>query len=292
MALTNKIDFAIVFNVDRANPNGDPLNGNRPRVDYENYGEVSDVCLKRKIRNRLQDLGQKIYVQSDDRRDDGFRSLTDRANGLPAFSAALKKKDSEAAAQAACREWIDVRSFGQVFALGKSDDEEGGGVSIGVRGPVSIQCARSITPVEISSMQIVKSVNLKTNAKDPDKKTSDTMGQKHRVDFGVYVAYGSMSTQLAQKTGFTDEDAELVRQALTTLFENDESSARPDGSMEVLKVVWWRHNCPNGQYSAAKVHRCLKVTPKPGCDEAHGVEDCEINVEPLDGLEVSVYEGR
>lgn len=291
MSLTNKINFAVVFSVDRANPNGDPLNGNRPRVDYENYGEVSDVCLKRKIRNRLQNMGQKIFVQSDERRNDGFRSLTDRANGLGSFNTALKKKDSEAAARTACDEWVDVRAFGQVFALGKGDDGEGG-VSIGVRGPVSIQCARSITPIEVSSMQIVKSVNLKTDSKDPDKKSSDTMGQKHRVDFGVYVAYGSMSTQLAQKTGFSDEDAELIRQALVTLFENDESSARPDGSMEVMKVVWWQHNCPNGQYSAAKVHRSLNVTLKEGHDELRSADDCDIVVEPLDGLNVHVYEGR
>lgn len=291
MPLKNKIDFAVVVSVNRANPNGDPLNGNRPRVDWQNYGEISDVCLKRKIRNRLQDMGQPVYVQSDDRRSDGCRSLTDRANGLPAFQEALKRKDNAAAAAAACKAWIDVRAFGQVFALGKGAEDDSGGVSIGIRGPVSIQCARSITPIDVSTMQIVKSVNLKAE-KEPDKKGSDTMGQKHRVDFGVYVAYGSMSPQLAEKTGFSDEDADLIRQALITLFENDVSSARPDGSMEVLRVLWWKHNCPSGQYSSAAVHRSLKVAPKPGLDVLGSVDDCEIRVTELAGLETHAYDGR
>lgn len=254
MTLTNKIDFALVFTAAHANPNGDPLNGNRPRVDYDGMGEVSDVCLKRKIRNRLQDMGQPIFVQSDDRRSDAYRSLKERADA----NAAMKKagKDKRAVAKAACESWIDVRAFGQVFAFGKNDEENA--VSIGIRGPVTIHCAHSLEPVEISSLQITKSVNSTTNTKDPDRKSTDTMGLKHRVDFGAYVTYGSINHQLAELTGFSDEDAELIKRALLTLFENDASSARPDGSMEVIKLIWWRHNCPTGQYSSAKVHRTLK----------------------------------
>ena len=150
----------------------------------------------------------------------------------------------------ACKEWIDVRSFGQVFAFKGSG---GKGVSVGVRGPVSIHTATSIDPIDITSMQITKSVN-----SEPGKeKGSDTMGMKHRVDFGVYVFYGSINTQLAEKTGFTNEDARKIKEALVTLFENDASSARPDGSMEVHKVYWWEHNSKLGQYSSAKVHRLL-----------------------------------
>ncbi len=287
MSLTNKIDFALVFSVRCANPNGDPLNGNRPRLDYDGYGEISDVCLKRKLRNRLQDMGQAIFVQSDDKRDDGFRSLKERVDGCEA----LKKlsKDKDLYARTACETWLDVRAFGQVFAFGKGDKDESG-VSIGVRGPVSIHCARSVSPVEINSMQITKSVNTTTNVKDPDKKTSDTMGLKHRVDFGLYVAYGSINTQLAQKTGFSDADAELIRQALVSLFENDASSARPDGSMEVIKVFWWRHNCPNGQCSSAKVHRSLQVKPREKA-EPRGVDDYDIGLSELPGLRPDVYEG-
>lgn len=113
--LQNKIDFALVIAVNHANPNGDPLNGNRPRETYEGMGEISDVCLKRKIRNRMMDLGQNVFVQSDDRCNDGFKSLQDRADGCPAVKKA--EKDKDAYAKAACETWLDVRSFGQVFAF-------------------------------------------------------------------------------------------------------------------------------------------------------------------------------
>lgn len=285
MSLINKIDFAVIFTVHNANPNGDPLNGNRPRANYNGFGEVSDVCLKRKIRNRLQDMGEAIFVQSDERRDDAFRSLKDRVDG----QAELKKsKDKQEFARIACEKWLDVRAFGQVFAFGKSDEENS--VSIGIRGPVSIHSAISVSPVEISSIQITKSVNSKTE-KDPDKKGSDTMGLKHRVDFGVYVTYGSINTQLAGKTGFSAEDAELIRNALVSLFENDTSSARPDGSMEVVKVYWWEHDTPMGQYSSAKVHKSLKINNKEACSEPHSIEDYDITIIPLDGLTPKVYDG-
>lgn len=249
--LQNKIDFALVIAVHHANPNGDPLNGNRPRETYEGYGEISDVCLKRKIRNRLMDLGASVFVQSDDRRNDDFHSLKDRADGCPELAAALKAKDREAYAKAACEAWMDVRSFGQVFAFKGKDD----GVSVGIRGPVSIHPAFSVDPITIDSLQITKSVNSVTG----DKKSSDTMGTKHRVGFAVYTTFGSINCQLAEKTGFTDADAELLKEALRTLFENDASSARPDGSMEVLRLYWWKHDCKSGQYSSAKVHRLLHV---------------------------------
>ena len=115
-------------------------------------------------------------------------------------------------------------------------------VSVGVRGPVSIQSAFSESPVSVTSLQITKSVNLET-AGDPDQKGSDAMGYKHRVDFGTYVTCGSINVQLAQKTGFSKEDAEALKEALRTIFMNDASSARPDGSMEVIRLVWWEHNC-------------------------------------------------
>ncbi|MCD8153657.1 MAG: type I-C CRISPR-associated protein Cas7/Csd2 [Clostridiales bacterium] len=301
--LAKKIDFALVFTVRNANPNGDPLDGNRPRTTLEGLGEVSDVCLKRKLRNRLMDEGQNIFVQSDERRTDGFRSLRDRADGNPELAECMKqmqtpkgKKDkdqktgttSEAYRKLACASWYDVRAFGQVFAFkkkGKKDDEsETDAVSIGVRGPVSIQSAFSLKPVDITSTQITKSVNLETGD-DPDKKGKDTMGTKHRVDFGVYVTYGAISVQLAEKTGFSEADAELLKEALRTLFRNDESAARPAGSMEVVKLIWWEHNCANGQYSSAKVHRTLHVS----CDETGKVS---VHTEDLEGLTPEVLDGE
>lgn len=277
--LNHKIDFALVLSVRHANPNGDPLNGNRPRETYEGYGEISDVCLKRKIRNRMMDLGAPVFVQSNDRCIDGCKSLKDRADSIPALK---KEKDADVYAKVACQTWLDVRSFGQVFAF--KNGGEADGVSIGVRGPVSIHPAFSVDPVEISSLQITKSVNGVSGA----KKSSDTMGMKHRVDFGVYTTFGSINCQLAEKTGFTQEDADLIKQALLTLFENDTSSARPDGSMEVLRLYWWEHNCKSGQYSSAKVHRCLHV--KPTCETPHSAEDYEITCDELDGLTPEVYD--
>lgn len=278
--LSTKIDFAVVLSVKNANPNGDPLNGNRPRETYEGLGEISDVCIKRKIRNRLIDMGQPVFVQSDDRRVDAYKSLRERADACAALKKAETAKDKDAYAKAACEAWVDVRSFGQVFAF------KGSEVSVGVRGPVSVHPAFSIDPIDAMSIQITKSVNSITG----DKKSSDTMGMKHRVPFGVYVFYGSISCQLAEKTGFTDADAELIHAALRSLFENDSSSARPDGSMEVYKVIWWKHNCKTGQHSSAKVHRSLHVGLREGGDP-HDVTAYDVTAYPLEGLEPLIEDG-
>jgi CRISPR-associated protein Csd2 len=261
MSLTKKIDFAIIIGVNKANPNGDPLNGNRPRTDYDGYGEISDVCIKRKIRNRLLDAGEAILVQSDDYRakNDEYRSIKDRYDELAKTWS--KTKNSEERAASACAAWFDVRAFGQVLA-----GVDGINASIAIRGPVSIQSAFSMEPVDISSMQITKSVNLKTNEKDPSIKSSDTMGMKHRVERGIYVTYGSINRQLAEKTGFSDADAEILKTAMRKLFENDESSARPAGSMEVLKVIWWTHN--DSVLSSIKVHKSLEINPDGTCKPA------------------------
>ncbi len=292
--LTKKIDFAVIVTVQHANPNGDPLNGNRPRVTYEGFGEMSDVCIKRKIRNRLQDMGHKIFVQSDDNRVDEYGSLRERAEKT---LKGVDMSDKKAFQQAACKEWIDVRAFGQVFAFkakkGKKSEgeEDSDGVSIPVRGPVSIHPAFSVATVldRASSLQITKSVSTEG---DGTKRGSDTMGMKHRVDHGVYVFYGAMNPQLASKTGFSDEDAQAIKEALRTLFVNDASSARPEGSMTVYKVYWWEHNSPNGQYSSAKVHRLLKIKVKDGVDEPKDINDYDIKLDNLDGLSCEELDGE
>ena len=277
-SLQSKIDFAVVLRVKHANPNGDPLNGNRPRTDYNGYGEITDVCLKRKIRDRLQDAGLEIFVQSDDRKTDDATSLRDRAD-----KALGKKFGSAETRSLACEKWVDVRAFGQLFALPKSKkakaaDEDGDtGISIPIRGPVTVQSAFSLEPVEVTSTQITKSVS---GEGDGSKRGSDTMGMKHRVDDGVYVFYGSMNPQLAERTGFSDEDADAIKKVLPRLFENDASSARPEGSMEVLKMVWWKHGSKAGRYSSAKVHRTLTVK-----------NDGEISVAALDGLQPEIIDG-
>jgi CRISPR-associated protein Csd2 len=281
MSLQHKIDFAVILTVDHANPNGDPLNGNRPRTDYEGYGEISDVCLKRKIRDRLMELGQGVFVQSDDRKLDGMTSLKERAEsteyglGKDAFNP--KKSGKEETAKRACAKWFDVRAFGQLFAFGKQDDAAG--VSIAVRGPVSLHAAFSVKPVSVASIQITKSVS---SEGDGSKRGSDTMGMKHRVDRGVYVFYGSINPQLAERTGFSDEDATVLKDILPRLFENDASSARPEGSMAVNHVFWWQHNSKAGQYSSAKVHKSLTVKADGGY---------ELNGEATPGLTAEIIPG-
>lgn len=279
--IKNKIDFAVVFSVKNANPNGDPLNGNRPRETYDGLGEVSDVCIKRKIRNRLLDMGESIFVQSDDKNVDGIGSLSERASQNEKLKAAGKDKDSFA--KAACEQWIDVRSFGQVFAF-KAGKDKDSSVSIGVRGPVSIHPAFSVGTIDIESIQITKSVN----SEPGDKKSSDTMGSKHRVNFGLYSFCGSINCQLAEKTGFSEEDAEKIHEAIKTLFENDASAARPDGSCEICRVYWWKHNCESGQYSSAKVHRLLNIKAKN--ESPKSFNDYEVTVGKLDGLECKIDE--
>lgn len=281
--LQNKIDFSLIITANGANPNGDPLDGNRPRISFDGFGEISDVCIKRKIRNRLQDMGEKIFVQSDDRCDDGCDSLRNRAENCAALKEVSKGKntDREEYAKAACAEWIDVRSFGQVFAF-KNDV-----VSVGVRGPVSICQAVSVSPVDVVSMQITKSVNSEGGK---EGKASDTMGMKHRVDFGMYVVHGSINCQLAEKTGFTDDDAEKIKQALMTLFENDSSSARPEGSMEVCRLYWWKHDCKTPKNSTAKVRRSLHIALKDGVKKPSSFYDYDITLDELDGVTPEIYD--
>ena len=281
--LNHKIDFSVIITATNANPNGDPLNGNRPRETFDGCGEISDVCIKRKIRNRLQDMGEKIFVQSDDRCDDGFDSLHERASQNASLKSISngKKTDRSAFAQRACAEWIDVRSFGQVFAF-KGDE-----VSVGVRGPVSIQQAISVGPVDIVSMQITKSVNGESGK---EGKASDTMGMKHRVSFGLYVIHGSINCQLAEKTGFSDEDAVKIKEALCTLFENDASSARPEGSMEVCRVYWWEHSCKTPKVSSAKLHRALKIKLKEGVSTPHSFYDYDITLAEIEGVKPEIID--
>lgn len=291
--IQKKIDFAVVINVIHANPNGDPLNGNRPRVNYDGRGELSDVCIKRKIRNRLIDEGCTVFVQSDDRRVDDYRSLRNRAEGELSSDV---RKDEKKFFQEACRKWFDVRAFGQVFAF--SGKSSGGGVSIGIRGPVSIHPAFSVATVldRVTSLQITKSVS---GEGDGTKRGSDTMGMKHRVDHGVYVFYGSINPQLAEKTLFSEADAEAIKTAIKTLFRNDASSARPEGSMEIYKVYWWKHNNKIGQFSSAKVHRSVssRIHVKEPTLEPNEITDYyfptkeEIESE-LPGLVCEVIEGE
>lgn len=282
--LDKKIDFVVFFAVSNANPNGDPLMGNMPRTDYDGYGEVSDVCIKRKIRNRMQDSGLEIFVQSQDRTLDEHKSLESR------FNAEFNSKTNDGIVHAeSCKKWIDVRSFGQVMTFQKR--------SLGIRGPVSISLAKSLSPVDITTLQITRSTN-GMEAEVGKSRSSDTMGSKHYVEFGVYKLAGSINCYFAEKTGFTNEDAEVIKEALTTMFVNDISSARPEGSMEIKKVFWFVHPNKLGIASSAKIHSLVKAEVKPSVEKANSYEDYTISIdkERYDsyknlGLELTELEG-
>lgn len=280
--LENKIDIMVTIEVREANANGDPLSGNMPRTDAKGHGLISDVAIKRKIRNRMQDFGHPTFVQAGDRIEDEFRSLEKR------FSNQFNAKDSdEDIEEKANKLWLDVRSFGQVFTYLKK--------SIGVRGPVSINMAKSLEPIVISSLQITRSTN-GMEAKNESGRSSDTMGMKYFVDYGVYLLKGSINPNFAEKTGFSTEDVEVIKQALVSLFENDASSARPEGSMRVREVFWFTHSNKLGNISSARVFDLFefdKENQEKNTYEDYGIH---LNQEKLaeyenKGLKVDILEG-
>lgn len=280
--LENKIDFMVTIEVREANANGDPLSGNMPRTDAKGHGLISDVAIKRKIRNRMQDFSHPTFVQAGDRIEDEFRSLEKR------FSNQFNAKDSdEDIEEKANKLWLDVRSFGQVFTYLKK--------SIGVRGPVSINMAKSLEPIVISSLQITRSTN-GMEAKNESGRSSDTMGMKYFVDYGVYLLKGSINPNFAEKTGFSTEDVEVIKQALVSLFENDASSARPEGSMRVREVFWFTHSNKLGNISSARVFDLFefdKENQEKNTYEDYGIH---LNQEKLaeyenKGLKVDILEG-
>lgn len=292
--LKGKIDFELLVSVDHANPNGDMNTLNRPRVDNDNYGMITDTCIKRKIRNRLQDMGYPILIKADSRVDDKMYSIESRLEANPKIKAVREKKKQlsaadmqELLAETACKEWVDVRMFGAVYAKK--------GANFHLTGPVTLRIAKSVEPIEIEELKITKSTNgsepgKNGETKDPGEEdinegddifaektpgddkgnksgmSPDRIGDKFFVRYGVYVIRGSVNMNRAEKTGFSQEDAELLKQALLTLFENDDSSARPAGSMEVKQLYWWQHeNVPS--IPTSKIHDSVKVRIKPHCDE-------------------------
>lgn len=280
--LENKIDFMVTFEVKEANANGDPLSGNMPRTDANGYGLVSDVAIKRKIRNRMQDFGHKIFVQAGDRIEDEFVSLEKRFSN----EFTTKDKDSDIE-EKANKLWLDVRSFGQVFTYLKK--------SIGVRGPVSLNMAKSLEPIVISSMQITRSTN-GMEPKNDSGRSSDTMGTKHFVEYGVYVLKGSINANFAEKTGFSQEDADVIKEALVSLFENDASSARPEGSMRVREVFWFTHSNKLGNVSSGRIFDLLEYDMDKR--DKNRYEDYAIHLNQDDlakyqekGLKVDILEG-
>lgn len=281
--LEHKIDFMVTVEVREANANGDPLSGNMPRTNAANQGLISDVAIKRKIRNRMQDFGHTIFVQANDRIEDGLNSLEKR------FKTQFTGKESdEEINEKANQLWMDVRSFGQVFTYLKDR-------SFAIRGPVSVSMAKSLDPIIISSLQITRS----TNGVEPKKaggRSSDTMGTKHFVDYGVYVIKGSINPNFAEKTGFSNEDAEVIKEVLVSLFENDASSARPEGSMRVREVFWFIHSNKLGNVSSARVFDLIEFDKEKQDKDSYDDYSIHLNQEKLaeyeaKGLKVDILEG-
>ncbi|EMC29744.1 type I-C CRISPR-associated protein Cas7/Csd2 [Streptococcus mutans] len=281
--LEHKIDFMVTVEVREANANGDPLSGNMPRTNAANQGLISDVAIKRKIRNRMQDLGHTIFVQANDRIEDGLNSLEKR------FKTQFTGKESdEEINEKANQLWMDVRSFGQVFTYLKDR-------SFAIRGPVSVSMAKSLDPIIISSLQITRSIN-GVEPKKAGGRSSDTMGTKHFIDYGVYVIKGAINPNFAEKTGFSKEDAEVIKEVLVSLFENDASSARPEGSMRVREVFWFTHSNKLGNVSSARVFDLIEFDKEKQDKDSYDDYSIHLNQEKLaeyeaKGLQVEIIEG-
>lgn len=279
--INTKVDFLMTIEVKNANPNGDPLTSNMPRIDSLGYGIISDVCIKRKIRNRMQDQfkendlgeGYDIFVKANDRIDDDFKSLEKRYKAY--FD---KEKDNEIIEKSMNEKWIDVRSFGQVVTFNKK--------SIGIRGPVSISISKSLDPVITETMQIVRS----TNGQDVgEKRSSDTMGSKNFIDYGVYLVQGSVNSFYSERTGFDEKDLEILKEALRTLFINDVSSARPDGSMEIKEIYWFTHSNKLGNVSSAKIKQLVNYDELDINNTNPSYEDYNFR---LDEEKLNEYKGK
>jgi len=253
--LNNRYEFVLLFDIKDGNPNGDPDAGNMPRLDPEtNQGLVTDVCLKRKIRNYVEltqgdNAGYAIYMQEKAvLNDQNKKAYT--AQGLKPEPKKLPKDAEKAKAltQFMCDHFFDVRTFGAVMST-----EVNTGT---VRGAVQLAFARSIDPVFPQEISITRMAV--TNEKDADKER--TMGRKHIIPYGLYRVHGFISAALAEKTGFSEEDLELLWKALAEMFEHDHSAAR--GEMASQKLIIFKHADKLGSAPAHKLFDLIKVEAK------------------------------
>ena len=276
--IKNRYDFVILFDVENGNPNGDPDAGNMPRVDPETgYGLVTDVCLKRKIRNYVETLkedapGYRIYIK------DG--TPLNRSDN-EAIAALGIKEDLKAAKKAdpgidrklqnyMCESYFDIRTFGAVMTTFVK-----GALNCGqVRGPVQLTFARSIDPVVLQEVTITR-VAITTEA-DAEKKGTE-MGRKHIIPYALYRAEGFVSANLARKTtGFSDEDLQLLWQAILNMFENDHSAAR--GKMAVRELIVFKHDSELGNAPAYKLFDAVQVQRNAGVIAPRSYQDYRVTV--------------
>ena len=281
-AIKNRYEFVVLFDVENGNPNGDPDAGNLPRIDPEsNFGLVTDVCLKRKIRNYVETVkegeeGYGIYIREDvplntsDKKALSYIGVEDLSDkGLKE----LKKNDPEADKKIRdfmCRNFFDIRTFGAVMTTFVKASLNCGQV----RGPVQIGFARSIDPIVSQELTITR-VAITTEEDSLNKKTE--MGRKNIVPYGLYRAEGFISANLARKvTGFSEEDLELLWEAIINMFEHDHSAAR--GKMAVRRLIVFKHSRELGDCPSYKLFDAVEVKRKEGVEFARQYSDYEIAI--------------
>ena len=267
-AIKNRYEFVMLFDVENGNPNGDPDAGNMPRTDPEtSFGIVTDVCLKRKIRNFVElykegEGGYNILVKADRSLNSKFTEAYD-ALGLEKKQKGKKTDDVKKAQEYICANYYDVRTFGAVMSTG--DDPCGI-----VRGPVQINFAKSIDPVYVQDITVTRQAV--TTDKDFNEKKQSEMGKKSFISYGLYRAEGYVSAMLAQKvTGFSEDDLELLWTSIINMFENDRSAAR--GKMCLRKLYVFKHDSAIGNAPAHILFDKIKIKKKAGVEPPRKFED-------------------
>ena len=278
--IKNRYEFVVLFDVENGNPNGDPDAGNMPRVDPETgYGLVTDVCLKRKIRNYVEMAKEDadhyhIYIKDGVPLNSSDKEACAYVGADPDKLKEAKKKDEhldEKIRDFMCSNFYDIRTFGAVMTTFTK-----GALNCGqVRGPVQLGFARSIDPILPQEVTITR-VAITTEA-DAEKKNTE-MGRKYIVPYGLYRAEGYVSANLARKTtGFSEEDLELLWTAILNMFENDHSAAR--GKMAVRELIVSKHNCELGCAPAHKLFDLVKVEHKDGVTAPRSYGDYTVSVD-------------
>lgn len=268
--LENRIDFIYLFDVQDGNPNGDPDAGNLPRVDAETgMGLVTDVCLKRKVRNYVQvakqcATGYDIFVKEKA----VLNTLIDQSYEDDRVKAADKGRQIAAARDVMCERFYDVRTFGAVMSTGKNAGQ--------VRGPIQFTFARSVDPIAPLEHSITRMAV--ATEKEAEKQSGDnrTMGRKSTVPYGLYLCHGFVSANLAKQTGFSTEDLDLFFDALKNMFDNDRSAAR--GLMSAQKLIVFRHESELGNAPANKLFDLVNVERKEGVEVPRSFNDYTITI--------------
>lgn len=270
--LKNRIDFVYVFDVQDGNPNGDPDAGNMPRADVETgQGIVTDVCLKRKVRNYVQTAkecaeGYDIFIKERA----VLNNLIDDAHKDEKVAAQKNDGDkTEAARRVMCSRYYDVRTFGAVMSTGKNAGQ--------VRGPIQFTFGRSVEPIFSAEHSITRMAVATEAEANKQKGDNRTMGRKFTIPYGLYVCHGFISANLARQTGFGEEDLQLFWEALKNMFDVDRSAAR--GLMSAQKLIVFRHESELGNAPANKLFDLVKITRKDAENPARSFADYEVRVE-------------